>query len=105
MNSSEDNVPFKDMQFLRILPLLVSYIKTDRELSKEEILKVLSMMPERPNCRIASHKAVLETALKYERDETYAKGIDVVLSEEGSRWLDDFFSKADSILSENEDVD
>ena len=105
MNSSDDNVPFKDMQFLRILPLLVSYIKTDRELSKDDVLKVLSMMPEQPNCHIASHKAVLDTALKYEQDEAYAKGIDVVLSEEGSKWLDDFFSKADSLQSEDEDGD
>jgi len=98
---SED-IPFSDKQFFRVLPLLVSYIKTDKKLTDEEILKFMRMFPEHRGHDHGNHRErMLNMASKYKDDKIFGKAIEVVLSEEGKRWMDGFFEQVSKIVPEN----
>lgn len=82
--------------------MLVSYIKTNKELSEEEIMKFMRMFPEHRGHGSASHRdRMMEMARKYKDDKIFGKGIEVVLSEEGRIWMDRFFEQVKKVYSEN----
>jgi len=93
-----DTMPPKDRQFFRMLPLLVGYIKTNKKLTDEEIMGFIKMFPDHSSfVQYGQYDRMVEMAKKYKDDPTFGPGIKVVLSQEGQRWLNDFFSQLDRL--------
>lgn len=93
-----DNIPYRDKQFFRVLPMLVSYIKTDRKLMEDEIRGFVKMFPNHSShIHEGDYDRMLDMAEKYKDSETYATGIKVMLSPEGRKWLTEFFDQCDMV--------
>jgi hypothetical protein len=93
-----DNIPFQDRQFFRVLPMLVSYIKTDRKLTEDEIRGFVKMFPNHSaHIHEGKYDRMLDMAVKYKDDKTFAAGIKVMLSPEGRKWLAEFFDQCDKV--------
>lgn len=93
-----DNIPYQDKQFFRVLPMLVSYIKTDKKLTEDEIRGFVRMFPNHStHMNEGRYDRMLEMANKYKDDQTYGAGIKIMLSPEGAKWLTEFFERCDKI--------
>jgi len=81
------------------LPLLVSYIKTNQKLSEKEMLKLVRMFPaQQGNNHVSHHEMLIQMALKYREDRIFGKAIEVVLSDEGRRWMAGFYAQVSEIV-------
>ena len=98
-----DSMSFKDRQFFRALPILVSYIKTGKRLTDDEVKGFVKMFPDHSHMLPQGrYDKMLDMAIKYKDDETYGTGIKVMLSPEGRVWLADFFDQLERLRKEME---
>jgi len=77
-----------ELHVLATLPIIMKWIETDKELTVEDFNILKRMYPEQ--YRYGSNstvKGLIEMNSRYRESKLYKKFIDILLSEQGVRWL------------------
>ncbi len=89
-----------DRKFLALLPMLVAWIEKDRQLTEREIAAFIRQYPF--HFGLAANRPLDEMWVmlsKYEGHPAYRKGIGLVLSPQGMKWLEEFYQKASVVAA------
>jgi len=92
-------IPKKDRERLALLPLAVNWIQSDRKFTDRELRAFLREAPGHFDGIIDRNlDTMMETASKYLDHKAYGKNIQVLLSPEGKRWLEEFGRQARELI-------
>jgi len=94
-----EKMPESERKLLILLPMLSSWIRNDRNLTDKEITAFFrqfeGLMPLRFNAGV---DAMLEMASRYKDHRIYGKDVEVILSANGRRWLEEFNKRAGALI-------
>jgi hypothetical protein len=89
-----------DREFLRLMPLLVHWIKNKRQLSDNELLAFMKHYPKHYDFSAnTSVKSMFDMAYKYRNHKIYGKDIEIIMTLEGQKWVTDFFLRLRQLMS------
>lgn len=87
-------IPDKDREFLRLLPLLVHWVQKNKTLSDDELRAFIRQYPKHYDfAENTSVDNMLQMAEKYRNHGIYGKDIPVILSDEGKSWISEHFRR------------
>lgn len=91
-------IPPETQPFLRYLPTIAEFIRTDRRPSRGELSLVRMFAPDVFNgLRALTYEKIVELASPYEADEEFAPYVRLVKSGQGRAWLTDVLAQIKSM--------